>query len=669
MTPFPQHRQTIAPAMLPSEAGTSVVITRAGRAPILAALLLMLAAGSVLATPMDGQWSVQIKRVGLGDVHVEQVQGALQLTGTDWQLTDGHLRARYADQALGEVRFDVAPAAAGLAGSLRWLAGEGLRIAGRWGYGNDGRLDADLEQSRLRLRGPIDQLQITLDRLPIAPWRRWLGQRVEWTPARLEGELSGQLRWNGQDLSGELRLAGAGFDTTDGRRAAAGMGTTLTLAPGSEWPFQLLADAGELLWDEFYVALPQQGLQLAAAPTDGGGWRARASENQVFELSGSLDGQSPPHWQMDLQVSDLAQWHQRYLASYLQARAWAGVEPVGRLQASASGQGAEPDSATVQADLASLRLSGLQASGLQLDGHWRAAGGGHLRAQAQGSAFGELPLSGWQLQASQQGSSWVLQSPLQLRLLGGTASLPSLQVDLSVRPWQAQASLSLQQLELTGLMQALGWTPLPGRLSADFPGVTIEPQRIELQGGAEVNAFDGQVQLGAVSIERPLGPAPAISGNFDFEGLDLQGVTAAFGFGEIEGRLQGYVHDLRLVSGKPEAFDAWLASDPDFRGARKISQRAIDNLSAVGGGPGGAMSRSFLRVFETFRYDAIGLGCRLSQGVCQMRGLESANGGYLIVRGSGLPRITVMGHASRVNWTSLVARLLAATSGAGPTVE
>jgi hypothetical protein len=40
-----------------------------------------------------------------------------------------------------------------------------------------------------------------------------------------------------------------------------------------------------------------------------------------------------------------------------------------------------------------------------------------------------------------------------------------------------------------------------------------------------------------------------------------------------------------------------------------------------------------------------------------MRGVESAPGGYYIVKGSGLPRINVIGSQSRVAWTRLVRQM------------
>ncbi len=620
-------------------------------------------------TSAPAGWSLQIDAVRSGEVLLTDVQGRLAIDERgQWQLQEGRLLPSHAGERYGQLSFDAAPAGEHWQGALRWQAGDGLSLQGNWQVDGAGHIGVELEQRRIRIRGPLDALVIELRALPLAKWRRWLGQQLGWTPDRLEGEASADLRWDGAALRGKANLVGMGFDTSDGRRAAAGVAAQLELASQPDWQFDLTANAGEVLWDDIYVPLPETGLQLTAG-AESGGWQLAAAEAGVFDARLGLGAGSTPRWRMDARVVDLARWHERYLKSYFEARAWAAIAPAGSLELEAAGVAAEPQQMSLQAQLSALSLATISVEGVTLDAAWRAAGEGHLKMQSSATYWAGLTLAGWSLDARQRGSQWSLQQPLVLSLLGGSATLSQLDVALAERPWNAQAALQLDNLDLAGLMQALEWTPLPGRLSADFPGVRVEPQRLDFEGGAEIEAFGGTVSLGAIGIERPLGPAPAIQGGFEFSGLDLAGVTQAFGFGEIEGALDGYVRELRLLSGKPVAFDAWLASSENYRGPKLISQRAVDNLSAVGGGPGGAMSRSFLRVFERFRYDAIGLGCKLEKGMCLMRGLERSNGGFLIVRGASLPRITVMGHATRVNWSSLVSRLIAATESGGPVVE
>ena len=52
-----------------------------------------------------------------------------------------------------------------------------------------------------------------------------------------------------------------------------------------------------------------------------------------------------------------------------------------------------------------------------------------------------------------------------------------------------------------------------------------------------------------------------------------------------------------------------------------------------------------------------------------MDGVAPAGDGYIIVQGSGLPRIQVVGFRRKVDWPTLVARLEAATSGQAPVIK
>ena len=95
----------------------------------------------------------------------------------------------------------------------------------------------------------------------------------------------------------------------------------------------------------------------------------------------------------------------------------------------------------------------------------------------------------------------------------------------------------------------------------------------------------------------------------------------------------------------------------------------MDNLSSIGGGPTALLSSTFLRFFEDFGYDELGLSCVLSNNVCSMNGVGPApNGGYYIVKGSGLPRIDVIGFSRKVDFPQLLRRLEAVTNSGGATI-
>ena len=69
------------------------------------------------------------------------------------------------------------------------------------------------------------------------------------------------------------------------------------------------------------------------------------------------------------------------------------------------------------------------------------------------------------------------------------------------------------------------------------------------------------------------------------------------------------------------------------------------------------MQRSFLRIFKSFGYDSIGLSCTLRNNICTMAGTEDRGNAFTIVKGGGIPAITVMGYNRKVDWSELITRL------------
>ena len=216
-------------------------------------------------------------------------------------------------------------------------------------------------------------------------------------------------------------------------------------------------------------------------------------------------------------------------------------------------------------------------------------------------------------------------------------------------------------IDVARISRAFGWPEFQGTLQGSIPGLQLQRGVVTLDGALEADVFDGRVAVRELRLQDPLGKYPRFFANIGIDGLDLELVTRAFEFGTITGRLSGYISDLETFDWMPEAFDAFLYTPPDDRSRHRISQRAVKNLSSIGGGSGGgvaaALQGGFLRFFDDFRYDRLGLSCRLANDVCVMGGVLPAPGGYYIVKGSGLPRINVIGSQTRVAWTTLVRQL------------
>jgi hypothetical protein len=91
---------------------------------------------------------------------------------------------------------------------------------------------------------------------------------------------------------------------------------------------------------------------------------------------------------------------------------------------------------------------------------------------------------------------------------------------------------------------------------------------------------------------------------------------------------------------------------------KKISQRAVENITALGGeGTAAALQRTFLRFFKEFGYEKIGLRCELRGDICKMGGVEAIPDGFVIVKGKGAPSVNVNGYTQYVSWKDVLARM------------
>ena len=140
--------------------------------------------------------------------------------------------------------------------------------------------------------------------------------------------------------------------------------------------------------------------------------------------------------------------------------------------------------------------------------------------------------------------------------------------------------------------------------------------------------------------------------------LDLDLLTRTFSFGNMQGRIDVDVNDLQLQDWQPARFDARIFSSAGNY-PKKISQKAVQNISALGGaGAAAAIQRSYLSFFENFGYDRIGWRCVLRNGVCEMGGVDEGRSmSYTLVQGGGIPAITVMGYNRAVSWRELTTRI------------
>jgi hypothetical protein len=491
----------------------------------------------------------------------------------------------------------------------------------------------------------------------------------------VQGLVSGQIELRDGSLVGQLEMVNGGFDSVDGLLAADGLVLTVHLEKGLFQPrrsFSLTLEqaAGELLAGSLYLPAPSQSLELDVKGQwldDGGIWidQWRLADAGAVEAVGSaMFSSSDEGWQVSrLAVEQAAltfpnAW-ERWIDGHAAAAGFGSLETRGRVELVLGWQPESPVTLRASFDEVSIDDPAQRffVAGIQGWVDWRSIGPDAGLAWERLSVYGlELGHAGVRLTSDDDGARLV--EPLRLPLFDGAIVIDHLQwnpVDETVDGFGFDARI--EPLSLAHLTRAMEWPEFGGVLSGNFPGVVFADERIRVAGGIDMQAFSGRIRITDLAVERPFGTLPALAAQVELTRLDLLELTGAFNFGRMEGQMSGWMHDLRLLDWRPVAMDARLFTHEDAR-RRRISQRAVDNLSSLGGAGGALVTSTLLRVFEDFPYRRAGLACRLSNNICHIDGVAPhESGGFYIVEGRSLPRLDIIGHRRLVDWPQLINQL------------
>ena len=495
-----------------------------------------------------------------------------------------------------------------------------------------------------------------------------------WLPAGVPkltaGRASGTLTMRGETLKGQVAVDGMAFADAAGLHAGEKIGATLEAdASGNagewRWNARLTWRTGEVFWDPVFMAAKGQGIELEATTARGltrvrkgrlelpgigtaafsGEWKHAQGEFGAFEASAPR-----------LKVAAI---YEDILKSLVAGTAVADMRAEGEVSLNVKGSGKTLTSADLALHDVSFEDRQRRFALFGLNGRvpWRGSV----------TSTGELDLKGGEFLKTPVGRVRI---PLKLRnmrvdadsvsvpVFDGAVQLRDFAMGIARDGWRWRISGEVNPpISMVQLSGAFGVPVMQGSLSGKIPELRYRRGVLDMDGALEIRVFDGVVNASKVQLIDPFGRAPRLHGEIDVKNLDLELLTRTFDFGTITGRIDARVSNLELVGWQPVRFDARIASSAGSY-PRKISQRAVQNISALGGaGAAAAIQRSLLRFFEQFGYEKLGLSCKLENGVCEMGGIESAPQGYVIVKGGGIPAISVIGYNRSVDWRELVERL------------
>lgn len=580
----------------------------------------------------------------------------------------------------GELRrsakgFDCRSGYAGWQGK-RWplrfsLSDDARRIDIEW-TGPPGRPGEAAERWRIAARpGGAVRLRIENGRIErLGEWAAILLPDLapEWQPLSPGGRFAGQLLISGGAASGELRFSAARFANAAGTQAGENL--------AGEWVFALRRQKGG--W-EGHSTLRWSSGELYSAPfflTGNGQRLALSGRRQASELRldsvrldwpglGALDGQArwkgggawPASGELRSDRIELAQGGALLLKPWLASRAWPEATLTGGAALRFLWRDGEPAELGVVLDEASLALPGDRFALTGVSGRldWAADGGHTARLAVTGARLAGLPVGPFALPLHVDADGLRLPHA-ELPLLDAHLLLDDWRLQRSAAGWRWSGGLALTPLALPLLSEALGLPKLAGTLSLSVPRIEHQDNTLALDGAAVIQAFDGFMSITGLRLIDPFGRLPRLSGDVEVRHLDLGMLTDTYSFGHIAGFIDADIRGLEMSGRTPLRFDARIESSPG-RYAKRISQRAVGNLGALGGGGTGVLQGSALRFFEDFGYERIALSCRLEGAVCTLGGSEDASGKLIIVQGGGIPALTIVGYNRRVNWPELVDRL------------
>ena len=586
---------------------------------------------------------------------------------------------------------------------LPWLDKPEFRINLRYGFAS-GKLNVDLQG--LALAGGRGAISLSADLDGKQPWQaryRLDKAEVALLPALIshfaelnlpleltDGQLAASGRVRGTRFLGDVVLGSVSYDIYLSSLAGGNDAGTLamdaleshwvgTLTPGPEPRFNTEVEikTGEFYAEPMYLDFNQGPVQLHAVGSLGKQGLALSAfefnDPDSLEANGSLFiRQKGGLQELDLKTLSikLDKAYPRYFQPLLAETSLEDLEIGGELSGSLGikeGGLEDLDLRLTRGNLDDRKQRfGLYEAQGQL--RWNAKETRQSSLKVLGGYLLAMDLGAFEWHGHSQGDRFQLQTPAQLPLLDGRLQIDAFQFHGGEQP-EAVFEALMTPISMERVAHAFNWPAMEGQLSGVIPRISMKNGRLDMDGTLLVRAFGGQLTLRNLVIQDPLGAAPRLDADIRLKDLDLETLTRTFSFGRIEGRLGGEVENLSLVNWQPVSFDARFATPEDDDSRHRISQRAVDNLTSLGGGIGGALSQSFLRFFEEFSYDRLGLSCHLRGTVCEMDGVQQAKNGYYIVKGSGLPQINVIGYSRRVDWPTMVGRLKRITQQGGPVIQ
>lgn len=516
---------------------------------------------------------------------------------------------------------------------------------------------AQLEFKQLNLKSIISQL------MPLTKW-----------PKLPSGEFNGQLLFDLNQLKlsakDSLFFSGLSYEYSDDIIVAELAGKLgFELAIGEQHlSYQFSLDAGEMLLNEVYVNFSEYPITVSGDVVwQNNGWYLLSAEiinQQSLSLSVQVSVNESLQWShpvVTASVTDSHHFNQQILGSVLGIYGFGNSGMSGQFELSMASNEQPFDQWSIKFNdyyfLNERRKIASEALNGEIVWHQNQANNDSVISW-QSLLLAGMPIGTADIKFNLSQDQFKLMGVQQFPVFNGAIELQELELgELFSESIEMSLNAEILPISLKLITEKMGWPIMSGSISGDIPGMVKRGSVIEFLGALDLKVFEGVMLVENLSLERLFGVAPVIAADVKFEGFDLSLLTETFGFGLITGKLSGVINDLRITNWKTDRLDAEVHTVKTKGVKQIISQRAIENISSLGGIKG-AISKTFLRFFDDFRYKKIKLSCKLHNSVCEIGGIKNQDNRFVIVQGGGIPKINIVGYVRSINWEEFVRRLL-----------
>lgn len=471
------------------------------------------------------------------------------------------------------------------------------------------------------------------------------------------------------DFAIDIAFNAANFSDESGLHAGENLTGQIKLAAKNinniwQWNGLISWDKGELFWQPFYFGKAGNQFQINGTFKQPmlNIQNASLMVNEVGKMTSSVQINTQTKAVEDIKVNakdvDFAGLYAIFLKPMAEKSVFGNLEVSGKADWQFEIKNLEPTSFELNLRDANIDDKNGKFAFSHMNAHlpWDYNNAKNVTIEYKGGHLLKMPLGDTHLNAVINRYSFTAPQ-LTLPILDGSLNFTDLSAAIIADNWYWHVGMNVTPISMNEFSKALGWPIMQGKISGQVPQLTYAGKQLVMDGAMTFSVFDGTIGMDNLKIDDPLGVVPRMQADLLMRGLDLGELTRTFSFGDIEGKLDGDVKNMLLENWKPVYLDASIQTS-EGKHLKKISQRAVENITALGGeGTAAALQRTFLRFFKEFNYDKIGLSCKLRQDVCEMGGVESTATGYVIVKGKGIPAVNVNGFTQRISLSDLLGRL------------